>query len=283
MRSPSAYYRPRTIAEAVRLLAQPHLSTVLLSGGSFRLAAPGQPDYEAVVDLQAIPELSRIASDEAGLLWLGANATLEETAAHPATPALFRRALTRAIPPAQRNGVSLGELVEFPTQAGEAIAALLALGATIVFALPDEQRIPLAELDLTIAQPSLPRKGLITALTIPAPTSSQGAGAAHVARTPADESIVCAAAVVALDSAGLVSQARVALSGCWAEPARLAESAARLVGGPLDDAAIGRAAGAIEQEVDPVEDYRGSAAYRRAMASVMVRRALVQARATIVE
>jgi CO/xanthine dehydrogenase FAD-binding subunit len=283
MRNPSAYYRPRTIAEAVRLLAQPHLSTVLLSGGAFRLAVADDPDYEGVVDLQAIGELSRIASDAAGLVWLGANATLADVAAHAVTPPLLRRALTRAIPPARRNGATLGEPIEFPAQAAEAIAALLVLDATVVFALPDEQRIPLAELDLTITQPSLPRKGLITALTLPAPTASQGAGAAQVARTPADEAIVCAAAVVGLDSDGQVAGARVALGGVWPEPARLAKAAAGLVGGPLDDAAIDRIAEVVGQEVEPVGDYRGSVDYRRSMASVMVRRALVQARATIVE
>ena len=225
MRNPTAYYRPRTIAEAVRLLAQPHLTSVLLSGGAFRLAAD-DADYEAVVDLQAIPELSRIESDAAGLLWLGANATLEETAAHPATPPLLRRALTRAIPPARRNGVSLGELIEFPAQAAEVIVALLALDTTLVFALPDEQRLPLAELISASASSDLPRKGLITALTIPAAGISQGTGAAHVARTPADAAIVYAAAVITLDGGGRVAQARLALSGVWPEAARLAASGA---------------------------------------------------------
>jgi len=94
-----------------------------------------------------------------------------------------------------------------------------------------------------------------------------------VARTLADEPIVAAIAVVALDG-DVVGQARVALTGAWPEPLRLAEAAARLVGGPLDAEHIQAVAEAVEEEVAPQGDFLGSAEYRRAMAGVLTRRAL---------
>ena len=100
-------------------------------------------------------------------------------------------------------------------------------------------------------------------------------GEARVARTPADEPIVAAVAVVELDG-GIVRQARVALVGAWREAARLAEAPSALLGGPLDGERIRAVAAAVEREVAPRGDFRGSAEYRRAMAGVLTRRALEQ-------
>ena len=98
-------------------------------------------------------------------------------------------------------------------------------------------------------------------------------GEAHVARTPADDSIVAAVAVVEIDG-DVVRQARVALTGVWPELVRLAEAPAQLIGGPLDEERIRAAAEAVEEEVAPRGDFRGSEEYRRAMAGVLTRRAL---------
>jgi CO/xanthine dehydrogenase FAD-binding subunit len=97
----------------------------------------------------------------------------------------------------------------------------------------------------------------------------------QVGRTPTDEPIVAAVAAVELQDA-LVQQARIALTGVWSTPVQLAAAANQLVGGPLDAARIEAVARAVEQEVAPREDFRGSAEYRRAMAGVMTRRALEQ-------
>ncbi|HEC35409.1 MAG TPA: hypothetical protein ENI39_02620, partial [Anaerolineae bacterium] len=106
-------------------------------------------------------------------------------------------------------------------------------------------------------------------------------GEAHVARTPADRPIVAAVAVVEMadpsmgsGQGGAVQRARVALTGVWPEPVRLAEAPARLVGGPLDETAIRALAQAVEEEVRPKGDFLGSEEYRRAMAGVLTRRAL---------
>jgi CO/xanthine dehydrogenase FAD-binding subunit len=114
----------------------------------------------------------------------------------------------------------------------------------------------------------------VTALHVP-----DGAcwGEASVARTPADEPIVAAFAAVDWDGE-VVCRARVALTGVWPEPARLAKAPLKLVGGPLDDAWIRRVAATVEAEVEPRGDYRGSQEYRRAMAGVLTRRALERCR-----
>jgi len=276
-RQPNSYYRPQTEAEAVRLISQPHLSTTLLSGGALRLASLEAPEYEAVVDLQDISELRAIRGLDTGGFSLGANVTLLSVSEHPQMPPLLRQVVGRMLPPVKRRMITVGEAVELAPGVPEVIAALLALDAVVVFALPEEYRLALSEMGLTVEQPRLPRKGLIVALELPE-APGQVWGEAHVARTPADEAIVSAMVVLDVARPGIVRAARVALCGVWPEPARLAESAGLLVGQALTDDQIERVAAGIQAEVDPVEDYRGSVEYRRTMASVLTRRALRQAR-----
>jgi CO/xanthine dehydrogenase FAD-binding subunit len=99
-------------------------------------------------------------------------------------------------------------------------------------------------------------------------------GEAHVARTPADDPIIAAVAAVKLDG-DVVQEARVALTGAWQQVVGLAEAPAELAGKSLDDDTIQVAAEAVEQEVEPKGDFLGSEEYRRAMAGVLTRRALL--------
>ncbi|NPV68848.1 MAG: hypothetical protein HPY64_17095 [Anaerolineae bacterium] len=274
MPNPTGYYRPRTIDEAVQLLSQPYIKTALLSGGALRLATDDLP-YEALIDVQAIEGLSSIVSMPDGVLAVGAATSLEAVVRWPEVPALLRDTLRRCLTWNRRNAISIAELVEYPEALPEAIAALLALDVTLVFAMPEERRIRLQDLQQSVSQPRLPEKGLIVRFEFAATNPWQTWGQAHVARTPADTAIVSAAAVLIVDNSGTVAQARIALSGVWDVPARLAEGASvALTGRLLDAAAIARAIAALNDEIAPVADYRGSVAYRRAMAGVVTRRAL---------
>ncbi len=283
MRKAGAYYRPQTIDEIVRLIAQPYVTTMLLSGGAIQLVRASE-DIEAVVDVQAIPELARIAPASDGAPRIGAAASLEAVLRDASTPPLLREAIRRSVPWNRRNAISIAEAIEYPDELPEVNGALLALGATLTFLLPEERQISLAALAADSAQPKLPRKGLIARVELPAPMPRQTWGSAHVARTPADIAIVSAWAVLTLDAAGRVAHASLALTGVWSEPARLAVgAAAALAGAALDDASIAAAGRALESEVAPVADYRGSVEYRRAMAPVLLRRALLACRSRLSE
>jgi CO/xanthine dehydrogenase FAD-binding subunit len=124
--------------------------------------------------------------------------------------------------------------------------------------------------------PVKPKEGAeIAALHIPYPRKNGIKMAkATVGRTPADDPIVAVIATVKME-ASTVRQARIALTGAWPEAARLAESASRLLGNPFDETHIQQTAKAVEDEVAPKGDFLGSEEYRRAMAGVLVRRALL--------
>jgi carbon-monoxide dehydrogenase medium subunit len=88
--------------------------------------------------------------------------------------------------------------------------------------------------------------------------------------------IVGATAVVTLDG-GQVSDARIAITALAPTIRRVAEAEAVLVGSDGGEAAARAAADAAAAASQPISDVRGSADYRRAMAAVIARRAIVVA------
>jgi carbon-monoxide dehydrogenase medium subunit len=191
----------------------------------------------------------------------------------PECPSLLRQALTGVLSWQTRNRTPVGRALRSSQIAPQWVAALLALGATVTV---EGKEMPLE----TVLQQKVEDE--VSTLHIPLPlfpSHEEGRkegrwwGEAHVARTPADDPIVAAVAVVEMDGS-VVQQARVALTGVWPEAVRLAEAPSRLVGSPLDKSSIWEAAAAVEEEVAPTGDFRGSAEYRRAMAGVLTRRAL---------
>jgi carbon-monoxide dehydrogenase medium subunit len=202
-------------------------------------------------------------------MWsIDADAPLQSVLDSPECSLLLRQALTGMISWQARNETPVRRPLTSLHVAPQWVAALLALRATVT--VEGDARPTEMTLKALLQQRG---RGKITALHVPKETVALRWGAAHVARTPADEPIVAAVAVVAIDG-GTVREARVALTGVWPELVRLAEAPAQLIGGPLDEASIRVVAEAVEKEVAPKGDFLGSKEYRRAMASVLTRRAL---------
>ena len=204
-----------------------------------------------------------------GGVWsVDADASLQSVLDRADTPPLLRRALTGVLSWQTRNQTLVRRTLTSPRLAPQWVAALLALGATVTV---DGDGGP-ADISL---ESLLERKSGVTVSALHVPLGGPGRrwGEARVSRTPADEPIVAAVAVV--DLAGeAVRQARVALTGVWPEPVRLATAADQLVGGVLDGPCIQAVSAAVEDEVAPTGDFLGSDEYRRAMAGVTARRAL---------
>lgn len=184
-------------------------------------------------------------------------------------PPLFRRTLGGALSWQVRNETSVRRALASPRVAPRWLAALLALGAT---AMVEDSSGVSTEVHLQVL---LRREAAGKVVALHVRTAGLRWGEASVSRTPADEPIVSAVAAVELRGS-TVEKARVALTGVWPEPVRLAEAPARLVGGPLETASIQAAAAALQLEVAPGGDFLGSEPYRRAMAGVVARRALEQ-------
>ena len=180
-----------------------------------------------------------------------------------ACPQVLRQALTGTLSWQVRNEVTVRRALSSPRIAPLWVTALYALGATVTVEEDGSEKV----VALAEARSSRP-----TALQVE--MDGMCSGEAHVARTPADEPIVAAVAGVKLKG-DVVQEARVALTGVWQQAVGLAEAPGQLEGESLDDDTIQAVAEAVEQEVEPKDDFLGSEEYRRAMAGVLTRRALL--------
>jgi carbon-monoxide dehydrogenase medium subunit len=161
---------------------------------------------------------------------------------------------------------------------------LIALGATVQATSVDGSRvIPLDEFFTDYYETVLKPDEIVTEVFIPkmAPNSA-GAYLKFLPRTADDYATVSAAAVLTLDKSGkTINDVRIALGSVGVTPIRATAAEAVLRGQPLKAEAFVEAGEKAKEAVDPVSDFRGSAAYKKEMAGVFVRRALEKALATL--
>lgn len=269
------YLRPQTLDEALTLLRRPGLRTVPLAGGAWltpRLRRDVDVPHPLAEPVDAVVDLADLALDgidlegEPGDGWLvlGATTTLTQIAdsalCREMAGGILAQAAQREAPVNQRNVATLaGAALSAPSQS-ELLLALLALAAHAVVTAGEPRAVPLDQL---LADPAGHLAGaLVTAVKIPWPATAVGGSLARVARTPADQPIVAAAAVV--DG----QHCRLAVGGVAPNALLL-----RLDG----EADLETALNAALADLPALSDWQGSSDYRRAMAAVLSRRALDQA------
>jgi CO/xanthine dehydrogenase FAD-binding subunit len=156
------------------------------------------------------------------------------------------------------------------------VVALLACDATVK--LYGSEGYQTLDLDQFLQQRknSLASPALVVEIAVPLELARRRGALTLVARTPTDAPIVAACAVIEAEG-GRCSHVRLALGGVVEAPVLAAEAAHALAGRSLTPEAIGEVAAVVGRAVNPTGDYRGSIEYRRAMAEVLSRRALLQA------
>ena len=178
-----------------------------------------------------------------------------------------------------RNQGTVGGSLAHADPAQDPPPMLLALDAEVVAAGPrGERRIPLHELFVGFFDTSLEPDEILTAIALP--PADRRAGSAYLKflpRTQDDYATISVAARVLADADGRCAGARIALGAAGAVPLRARRAEGLLARQRLDDEAVAAAAEAVRDEIDPVDDARGSAAYKREMAAVFTERALRQA------
>jgi carbon-monoxide dehydrogenase medium subunit len=284
------YEAPTTLTAALALLAReaaaaPERRPALLAGGTDLIVQMrgGLRHPAAVIDLKRVPELGRVALEPDGLL-LGAAVPCAALRGREDLRALWPGLLEAAelIGSMQIQGRAtvVGNLCN-ASPAADTVPSLLALGARVRVAGPRGAReIEVTEFCVGPGRNALAPDELATAVFVPRP--GPGSADAYLRFTPRAEmdiAVVGAAASVALGEDGRCRAARVAL-GAVAERALLAPAAAEaLVGTRLEPEALARAAEAARSAARPIDDKRGTAAFRRHVAGVLVRRALERAAA----
>jgi CO/xanthine dehydrogenase FAD-binding subunit len=268
------YYQPRSLDEALGLLAQHGPGLLVIAGGT--LAMPlinkGVSVPEAAMGLRRTG-LDRITVGD-HMTAIGSMVSLTQLA--QAGLPLLSAAATHVGGWAIRNMGTIGGNLFAPPPAGDLAAALLALDAQVVLAGPKGQRLmPLADFFTGFLMTAMEPDELVAEFRVSGEAGKVAFlkhGRLHT-NTPA----VVTVAVHVAKSGGAIKDVRIALNAVGPYPMRARAAEAALAGSRGDDAAIAAAANAAMQECEPFTDPIASEWYRRKMTGVFVKRALSQA------
>jgi CO/xanthine dehydrogenase FAD-binding subunit len=270
------FERPGSIAEAARLLASGPWA-VLAGGTDLYPAHVGRKVAAPLLDITAIAGLRGIRRDDRG--WtIGATTTWSDVV-RADLPPLFDalKAAAREVGGVQiqNAGTVAGNLCN-ASPAADGTPVLLALGATVVLQSErGERELALEQYVLGSRRTARAADELVVAVRVPG--RSARARSAFVklgGRRYLTISISTVAVVVDVDSSGAIVAAGVAVGSCSAVAKRLPALEARLAGVAADaDLAAVLDPGDLAP-LTPIDDLRGSAAYRRDATVTLVRRAL---------
>jgi aerobic carbon-monoxide dehydrogenase medium subunit len=271
MHSLTSFLQPRSLAEALSLLAEHGDRARPLAGGTALALAPNGP--EILVDLQHIGlgYLER-HSDE---LRLGAMATCRQIRQHlqDQPPSALYDAAGSIGSRILQNHVTVGGNCVMLYAWSDLPVALCCLQAR--FVLQGATRRELAADEFFAKHPTrqlLPGE-LLTEVIISQPMTSPGSAHVKFCRNETDQALASVSAYLQLEN-GRVSQARLVVGAVRGTPQLLSLSPASLIGQTLTAKRIEVAAGQAAQEAKVTEDYRSSAAYRQQLVRSLVQDAL---------
>lgn len=277
---PFDYLEPATLDEALALLAEDPEDTLVMAGGTALVILMKQDLIRParVIGLRRLEQLRAVDSGGGGLR-LGALAThgaLARSAAVRAHVAALAATFAAVATVRIREQATLGGNLAHADPAQDPPVTLLALDASAVAMSKDRARtIPLESLFVDVFETSLePGELLLRVELPPLPSGARATYQKFLPNTLDDYATVSVAAVVATDAEGRCTHARIAVGGAGPVPFRAHEAERALAGRPIDDAAIREAAALVAGAADPLDDLRGSAEYKRAMAGVWAERAL---------
>jgi carbon-monoxide dehydrogenase medium subunit len=276
------YEAPRSVADAVRLMQADPDARVLAGGTDLLIqfrAGVRQPS--AFVDVKYIPEFVTIA-DRGDSVRIGASVAAAAISEHPALSRLWPGLVEAAhlIGSTQIQGrASLGGNLCNASPAADSTCALIVNRAQCVIAgLSGQRRVAVEEFCTAPGRTILQRGEILVALELPRPSArTSDAYLRLIPRSEMDIAIAGAAVSITVDASGVCTAARVAVAAVAPTALLVPAAAAALVGSRLDDEALSRAADAARSVTRPIDDKRGTVAYRRQVVGVLVKRAAAKA------
>ena len=276
------YSAPRTLGEAVSLMAEKGQTARALAGGTDILVQlrGGRWKVEHIVDVKEIPELNEISFSREDGLTLGAAVPCYRIYQDPEVAQAYPGVIDAAsmIGGIQIQGrATLGGNLCNAAPSADAIPPLIVQGATCLIASPNGTReASVADFCTAPGRNILQDGELLVSMHLPAPTNNSGA---HYLRfIPRNEMDIAVAGVgswvqLSPDNRSFVS-ARIALASVAPTPLYVEEAADQLAGQDVGEEAIENAAQAAMDAAKPITDMRGTIQQRRHLVGVLTRRTL---------
>ncbi|HEX4950651.1 MAG TPA: xanthine dehydrogenase family protein subunit M, partial [Blastocatellia bacterium] len=273
------YYAPKTVDEAIGLLAEHGDESKVLAGGHSLIPAMKLrlTQIPVLVDIGRISDLSYIKVD-GGTIRIGAMTTHGAVAASDEIkqhcPLLAECGAQVGDQQVRNRGTMGGSLVH-ADPAADWPAAILALNAELVLKSANGERVVNAadffvDMLTTDVQPG----ELLTEIRVPIPAQPQASAYLKVPQAASGFAVVGVAAQLEMDG-NTCKAVSIGVTGLAPKAYRASSVEAALVGATLDDAAVSAAAAKADADAsDAMGDIHASEDYRRHLARVYAKRAV---------
>lgn len=280
--APFNYHAPRSIDEAVALLAEfgPQDGRILAGGQSlvptmaFRMARPAH-----LIDINGIAELSKltIMGDRLSIGACVRHAAFDSDAVPGGTGDLLRKVVRNiAHYPIRTRGTFCGSVAN-ADPASEWCCVMAALdGIAVLRSQRETRRVPSADFYQGVMMTDLQEDEMVVACELPLLPAGTRTGFIEFSRRKGDFAITMALVAYRLEN-GLIIEPRVAVGGAEPHARRLSQAEDALRGQKPRADAFAATAEAAAQTVDPMEDINNTAAYRRGLVRTLTLRALESA------
>ncbi len=278
------FHTPERLEDALSLLDQYGDDARVFAGGTalllFMKQRFAQPDH--LVSLQKIPALDGIDVTD-GEIRLGAmltHRTVETSPLLQETVSLLGETYRHVATTRIRNMATVGGGLVHGDPNLDPPPSLIVLGAKAVLASSSGERtVPVEEFFLDYYETAIQPGEIVTQVIVPiVPPNTGTVYIKFLPRTADDYATVSVAALLTLDDDNSTcKEVKIGLGSLGTIPIRGRQAEDVLRGKAISPELIRQAAEAAEEEVDPMDDFRGSAPYKQEMAKVFTRRALEQA------
>ncbi len=273
-----AYTAPTSVEEAVKALAASSGTAKVLSGGTDLLVQlrSGRLKADLIVDTKKIPGIAGIREVDGGFV-IGAATSGAQIGEHErlgvAWPGVVEAANLIGSTQIQGRATLAGNLCN-ASPAADSVPALIAARATCVIAGSNERReVPVESIATGPGRTSLKPDEFIVEFRLPKrPPRSCDAYLRFIPRTEMDIAVVGAGVNLTLDPSGVITDARLVLGAVAPTAVIVPEAATALNGRKLDETALAALDKAARAACKPIDDKRGTIAYRVKVAGVLARR-----------
>ena len=269
---------PKSVEDAVALLAADPEARVLAGGTDIlvRLRA-GQIAPSAMIDVKRITDMTTITRTDDGGWRIGAAVASAEMNEHAELladwPGVCEAADLIGSTQIQGRATVTGNLCN-AGPAADSVPAMVAAGAIARVQGPNGTRdVPVEDIPVAPGQTSLAPGELVTAIQLPPRAPRSGSAYLRfIPRTEMDIAVVGCGVVLQFDEADAITDARISLGAVGPKVMLVPDAASALIGTPGDKAALDALAVACSAAATPIDDKRGTVAFRKEVAGVLAKR-----------
>jgi len=275
------YYNVTTTDEAIRLLGENGENTRIVAGGTdliLELERGVRRDIHTLIDITRVPGLDQIVLDEVNVIHLGPMVTHNHCAASKlirerAFP-LARASWEVGAPQIRNRSTVAGNLIT-ASPANDTITPLMALDAWVVLASTrGERKVMLKDFYTGVRKTVMQADEILLDIAFPAMQENQRGTFIKLALRRAQAISVINVAVILGLQADAVETAAITMGAVSPTIIHAEEAEKYLTGKKLTEDVIDEAARLAMEASRPIDDIRGSAAYRREMVRVCTARGL---------